>query len=60
LAEIYAWKGEDAKAIEWFRYALSADPTDAQTRIRLARILFWSGHPEEAISEYIRALGEST
>jgi TolB-like protein len=48
-AEMFVQKHKHAKAISEAQLALALDPNDAENHITMARILVYSGRPEEAI-----------
>ncbi len=54
--ELYVSFGYFEKAADLYRTALQDRPEDRSVRIRLARVLSWSGRFDEAIDEYRKLL----
>ena len=51
LARLLSDSGQHAEAADEYRRVLQAHPDLAPARAGLARSLFWSGHPKEALAE---------
>jgi len=56
--ETLAWKGDLDTALPLARELVRSEPENRPARLLLARILYWSGHTDEAETEYKRLLGE--
>ncbi len=56
LANFYYDQKQYGQAIEWYEKALELDPTNVNARTDLGTAYFYTGRPEEAVSEYRRSL----
>ncbi|MGQ0700917.1 MAG: YaiO family outer membrane beta-barrel protein [Panacagrimonas sp.] len=56
LATVQGWQGRHAEAAGTWRLALKVQLESADLRIGLARVLYWSGRREEALSELGKVL----
>jgi predicted Zn-dependent protease len=59
LAETLTLQKKYTEAALLYQDILTNHPHNRSARIQLARMLFWSDRPDDAISEYSMALGEN-
>ena len=51
LATVQGWQGRHSEAAATWRRAVAIEPESAELRLGLARVLYWSGERELALSE---------
>jgi tetratricopeptide (TPR) repeat protein len=48
FADLYNWMDKDAEATNWYEYALSLQPKDAETRNKFVQLLLYTGYHTKA------------